>query len=144
MTVRRQLPPVYEWLRRQPPTVVAELPLPIVDRNETVHEDSYMYYSTFHWHRIVNGTSGYFPASYLELLDRMRSFPDAAGLDALRQRGVETIVVHEAFYTPDRYGAVVAWLNEQPGVEAAGRFPGPSPASAFHLSHVASQATVPR
>ena len=94
-TVPRQLPPVYDWLRSEPPTVVAELPLPIVDQPDSVRDDGYMFYSTFHWHPLVNGYSGHYPASFLDLLGRMQHFPSEDGLAALRQRGVETLVVHE-------------------------------------------------
>ena len=32
-----------------------------------------LYHSVCHWQKLVNGTSGFFPPSYLELLDHMRA-----------------------------------------------------------------------
>ena len=55
-------PPLYAWLAAQPRGVVAELPmrasgLPGAD-------PAYSYLSTFHWQPIVNGYSGFYPASH--------------------------------------------------------------------------------
>ena len=50
--------------------VLAELPM------EDLPNFSYMYFSTFHWARLFNGQSGYFPAGYTALVEEMKSFPE--------------------------------------------------------------------
>ena len=53
-----------------------------------------MYYATFHWQMLVNGYSGFFPASYVEFFERMRGFPDARAMNVIDTRGVGYVVVH--------------------------------------------------
>ena len=51
------VPPVYRWLADEPAdTTVLELPADRIDDSFR-----YMYFSTYHWLRIVNGTSGFIP-----------------------------------------------------------------------------------
>ena len=57
----------------------------------------YLYFSTFHWHPIVNGNSGYFPKSYEELIKRELDFPSDSAVEYLRTRGVDYVAVHGAF-----------------------------------------------
>jgi hypothetical protein len=52
--------------------------------------------STFHWQPIVNGYSGFFPASYLDRLSQVRGFPDQRSINQLREDGVRYVVVHLA------------------------------------------------
>jgi hypothetical protein len=67
----------------------------IIEVPMTVGEDqTYMYYSTFHWQTLINGYSGFFPPSYQLLAVIMRGFPDARSLDALRGRGARYAVIH--------------------------------------------------
>jgi hypothetical protein len=85
------------WLRARPTGILLHLPLPQADRMPGA-EARFEFASTFDWHPMVNGYSGFLPAAYLQLLERMRGFPDAASMDALRQRRVRWIVVHEDEY----------------------------------------------
>src|SRR5205807_3089673 len=64
-------PPVYADLLRDrgdsPDAVIVEYPTS--DRpqpNMALHDATYMFYSTAHWQKLLNGYSGFFPASYLE------------------------------------------------------------------------------
>ena len=66
-------PPVYERLQLEPPSVLLELPLKSPD---IYLEPVYMYFSTFHWHKLVNGYSGFSPPSYAKLLKLIATFPD--------------------------------------------------------------------
>ena len=63
----------------------------------------YLYFSTFHWHPIVNGNSGYFPKSYEELTERERDFPSDSAVEYLRTRGVDYVAVHGAFIDPGKF-----------------------------------------
>jgi hypothetical protein len=99
-----------------PPAIYAELlrdkgagpPAIIVDVPMLVGEDQlYMYYSTFHWQRLLNGYSGFFPPSYLRLAGLMHRFPDHASLAALRARGARYAVIHGERLEPAVYRRVI-------------------------------------
>ena len=55
MPTGEDIPPVYHWLAEQEGDfAILELPLPRAPRS--VHKETrYMYYSTYHWKRLVNG-----------------------------------------------------------------------------------------
>ncbi|HXW07749.1 MAG TPA: hypothetical protein VD833_21145 [Vicinamibacterales bacterium] len=111
-------PPVYEALRSDPPSVLLELPLVEPD---TVLEPMYMYHSTFHWQKLINGYSGFSPPSHAEALEMMATFPDEATMAELRARGLNYIVVHGAFYRQlEDFEQVVARLDRRPDVELVG------------------------
>ena len=76
----------------------------------------YLYFSTFHWHPIVNGNSGYFPKSYEELTERERDFPSDAAIEYLRSRGVDYFTVHGAFLDPVQYRTIVDSLATKPDI----------------------------
>jgi hypothetical protein len=112
-------PAVYGALPQRPQTVIVELPLIVPD---IALEPAYMYFSTFHWHRLVNGYSGFSPRSYYQLLKLMATFPDEASL-AERRRGAEFVIVHGAFYRSIRaYEQVVAKMDERPDLARVGTF----------------------
>jgi hypothetical protein len=117
----RLAPPVYKLLATLPPgTVVAELPFGYPN-----WELRYVYYSSVHLHRLVNGYSGGFPKQYLvrsavlmSPLDR----PDRAW-QALVSAGVTHVVVHRAAYPDGQRGAVGGWLEGR-GAKRIGSFLG--------------------
>jgi len=53
-----------------------------------------MYFSIWHWRPMVNGYSGFIPASYDALLAGVATFPDAAALQFLRAAGVTHVAVN--------------------------------------------------
>ena len=55
------IPAVYRWLAVQPPGPVAELPMCGAPGPWCGEESAYMYYSTYHWHPLLNGGGGFFP-----------------------------------------------------------------------------------
>jgi hypothetical protein len=86
-------PPVYKFVAQLPSGVVIEFPVPL--KNAVPGPDArYIYMSTFHWKKLVNGYSGYYPPSYLRRLDGLQSFPDASSLEILRRTGVSYVIVH--------------------------------------------------
>ena len=103
--------PVYDALAAKPDAVLLELPLVIPD---VALEPIYMYFSTWHWHPLVNGYSGFSPPSYHKLLETMATFPDDASVADIRQRGVDYLIVHGAFYRPGDYQTLVARLASRP------------------------------
>jgi hypothetical protein len=66
----------------------------------------WMYWQMRHGRPMVNGYSGFFPASYLKLKRAMRTFPDAGSLEALAEHGV-------------RWAVVPRFVARRPMVEAA-------------------------
>ena len=90
--VPRGAPEIYADLLRDrgdsAPAILFEFPMTPDD------DPTYMYYATFHWQLLVNGYSGFFPASYVEFLTQMASFPDARSLGAIKERGVGYVLVH--------------------------------------------------
>ena len=108
--VRTSLPPLYDQLRSDPSSVLLELPLKTPD---IYLEPVYMYFSIFHWHRLVNGYSGFSPPSYSQLIRLMATFPDKPSIEELRRRDVRFVMVHGAlFEEPDAYAHTIARLEQ--------------------------------
>jgi hypothetical protein len=120
--VWRNPPPVYSRIAGEPSPVLAEFPMPTVPLGY-FFDTRYLYFSTFHWHRLVNGNSGYAPKSYDELVERQRDFPSDRALEDLRRRGVDYVTVHGAFYEPARFREIVAALDERSDVSLVAAAP---------------------
>ena len=108
---------VYGAVARLPDqAAVIELPL-----GEPAFDIRYMYYSTRHWKRLVNGYSGSEPVEYGLLDQNLRDIftrPDYAW-QALRASGATHAIVHESFYADDRGPRDSAWLQANGAVEIA-------------------------
>jgi hypothetical protein len=113
----RQVPDLYRFLRILDRAVVIEMPILDWDLAPV-----YMYWSTQHWHRLVNGYSGFFPPDYAETLDRLQGFPDDRSIERLRRLDVRYIVVHEAFYKPKEHAALLLRLGRREDIAPAGRY----------------------
>jgi hypothetical protein len=114
-------PPVYNALRSEPPSVVLELPLMSPD---IFLEPVYMYFSTFHWHKLVNGYSGFGPPSYARLLSLVQEFPDEASIAELRRREVNLVIVHGAlFERQGDYRRTVTAMDQGRDFELIGVYP---------------------
>ena len=103
-------PPIYASISSEPSAVLAEFPMPTA-RVGYFFDSRYLYFSTFHWHPMVNGNSGYFPKSYQELTERERDFPSDSAVEYLRTRGVDYVAVHGAFIDPDKFRSIVTMLD---------------------------------
>ena len=114
-------PDVYRWLAREPRgTVTVEYPLP---RPEAVPlwDPWYMYFSTMHWQPLLNGYSGHYPRSYIQLLESQRTFPDEASIAVLRARGVKAIIVHrDGYHLLKHYEDAVAGLEARSDIRLMG------------------------
>jgi hypothetical protein len=110
---------VYRWLRDQPAGVVAEFPMPVREPADlTRYEPLFIFESTFHWHPLVNGYSGFWPSEYILLVRRVRDFPSDASIEALRQRGVRYVILHERLYGTEQYAIVAKALAARTDVRA--------------------------
>ena len=118
-----QRAPVYAlWLREQPAGGVLELPAPR-PWEVPLYEPEWSLLARFHRQRLVNGYSGYYPRSYLDLLNSLVHFPDAGSLETLHAHGVRYIVVHEDRYLPVDFLEFDSRLRRAPGITPVGYFP---------------------
>ena len=99
-----------------PDAVVFEWPVTVPSRLDLMYDVEYMYRSTAHWRPLLNGYSGNYPRSYLELLNQMRSFPRPSALGYLRRRGATVLVVHEHWNSRPSYGEVFHQLFSDPEI----------------------------
>lgn len=112
------IPPVYRRLAAFPALVLVEFPMGAMP-----WDVRYMFYSTFHWHRLVNGFSGGVPvrhAADLAALSRMAIDPELAW-SRLMKTGASHAIVHLAAYEGREGLAVADWLRQR-GAREIGRF----------------------
>jgi hypothetical protein len=122
MPLEADAPPVYRVLRDLPAAPVLELPLP-QPSGLPGYDPLFEYWSLAHWRPLVNGYSGYYPPSYLRLLERMRRFPDDRSLRDVQSLGVRYLIVHRHLYDQAaEYWRVMAGLVARPDVRLAGTF----------------------
>lgn len=88
--VWRQPPAIYAALASRPDAVLAEFPV----EQEEVFNLPYMYFSTWHQRPMVNGYSGFIPASYHAIEPQLLAFPAGDGIDTLRRRGVTHVTIN--------------------------------------------------
>jgi len=115
---RGDAPPIYAAVAREPgDTVLAELPLGQPDFDLRA-----MYYSTFHWRKLLNGYSGFLPAHYGALVAALGApAPDGEqAWSALRRAGATAVIVHEAAY-PDDAGTRLSLALRQRGAREVTR-----------------------
>jgi hypothetical protein len=113
----RRPPAVYSYVASLAgSTAIAELPL-----GEPAFDVRYMFYSTHHWRRLVNGYTGGVPREYEALdhaLQDLVTRPERAWT-ALRAAGPTHVIVHEAFFADGRGPRVSHWLRAHGGREIA-------------------------
>ena len=113
-------PDIYRPLTGAQGVVLAEFPLREVSRPDDARAT---YFSTFHWHPIVNGISGHYPLSYIRLLAEARGFPSDASVGYLRGRGVTHVAVHGGFYGERRYREILRRLERRRDLRLLARAP---------------------
>jgi hypothetical protein len=110
-------PDVYRFISKLPESaVVLELPL-----GEPAFDIRYMFYSTTHWRRLVNGYSGGAPADYGFLTEALKDAdtrPDRAW-QALAASAATHVVVHQGAYAGDRGQRLSVWLGGHGATEVA-------------------------
>lgn len=93
------IPGVYALLAHEPdPVVVVEVPF--YPPEAAFENAEYVLNSTAHWRPLMNGYSGYTPATYREYARVFWYFPEPGVVDAMRAAGATHIVLH-----PDRFGS---------------------------------------
>jgi hypothetical protein len=109
------VPPVYRFLQGVDRSVIIEFPI-------GDYEPTFMFWSTYHWHSLVNGYSGYRPEDVVETMASMQTFPDADAIARLVQLNVRYILVHQAFYQPREYADLMSAIVRQPALTPAGHY----------------------
>src|SRR5262245_8439835 len=94
-----EAPPVYRWLAEQPGTF-AILELPYAPEGLLWQNAPYVYWSTVHWHGVVDAYSGFASPDYRSLTRILDGFPDEVSRQALLQRHVLFVIVHHDRYQP--------------------------------------------
>lgn len=100
------IPRIYDRIAQQPDIVIAELPLP-PPRGIFLNAAA-MRNSTRHWKRMLNGYSGFIPASYYNHYEKLGTFPELDAVAALRAFGVTHVVAHRGSLGQTRRAALDA------------------------------------
>jgi len=117
VATRSAAPPVYDAVARLPATtVLLELPL-----GEPAFDVRYMFFSTRHWRRLVNGYSGGAPESYETLTNALvdsATQPDRAWREIAASTATH-VVVHENAYASGEGRRLSDWLRSRGAHEIA-------------------------
>ena len=81
------------YLALRPPAVIVELPLISPYGIWGSLDWLYMYQGLSHFHKMLNGYSGYAPASFYQMRELMSGFPDDRSIAFLRRRRVDYVVI---------------------------------------------------
>ena len=112
VTLPREAPSVYADILRDndanPQATLFEFPVSSQD------DPTYMYYSTFHWQHLANGYSGFFPPSYIFLVNAVQHLPDDQSMRAIKSHGARYLLVHGERLFGGRYADLIAELNRRP------------------------------
>jgi hypothetical protein len=101
------IPNIYRLLEREPGRVViAEQPF--FPRSGIFQNSPYVLASTAHWRPLMNGYSGFTPASYQRYADSFWYFPQDWAIAAMKDAGVTHVVVHTAAFQRDNMDVVPA------------------------------------
>jgi hypothetical protein len=87
------IPAIYSLLADEPGRVVL-VEVPFYPRQLYFANGPYVLNSTAHWRPLMNGYSGYIPASYLEYAHNFWYFPEERAIQAMRKAGATHVIVH--------------------------------------------------
>jgi hypothetical protein len=117
VAIGADVPPLYDYLATLPPSAsILEMPL-----GEPAFDIRYMFYSTRHWRRLVNGYSGGAPQSYGFLSEALKDAltrPEQAWHE-VGSSGATHLVVHEGAFRADFGLRVSAWARAHGAREVA-------------------------
>jgi hypothetical protein len=86
------------YLALKPPAVIVELPLMSPFGIWGSVDWLYMYKGLPHFHKMLNGYSGYAPASFYRMRELMSGFPDDRSIAFLRRSRVDYVVIRAGLY----------------------------------------------
>lgn len=114
LPVGKDIPEVYQWLGGiKGDYAILELPIsPASDVKVMLKQAHYMYYSIYHWKKLVNGYSAYFSPVYDFLrFEAMKEFPSDYAISFLQLIDVRYLIVHSADYSQRE------WQRVKTGIE---------------------------
>ena len=121
-TIFNGIPGIYRLLAEERGrVVVAEQPF--YPRSGSFQNGRYVLASTAHWRPLMNGYSGYIPASYQRYADSFWYFPQDWAIAAMKDAGVTHVVVHTADFARDNMD-VVPLLDKRTDMELLAIGPG--------------------
>ena len=71
----------------------------------------YMYFSAWHWTKMVNGYSGFLPQSYRDFSASIEGFPNGGSVDGLLRHGVTHMSLHCALWSPEECQTLIQKLD---------------------------------
>jgi len=121
VTIPTSMPQAYADVLRDnddnPTTTMFEYPVSAQD------DPTYMYFSTFHWQHLVNGYSGFFPPSYIFLVNAAQNLPDDLSLHAIKSHGTRYLLIHGERLLGSRYDELTAELRRRPELTFVAKSP---------------------
>ena len=108
-----------QWLAASPRGPVLELPW---DEEHPEWGGRYLYWSTLHWHPMVNGWGGFSPVGATALGTTGRHFPVGPTVRELRAAGVRYVVVHLDRVRPRQRQMLTSGEALPPGLRLAADF----------------------
>lgn len=109
------VPPVYQFLNAAERSVIIEFPV-------RDYDTTFMFWSIYHWHRLVNGYSGYTPNDVVDTMALMKTFPDDESVARLAELDVRYVLIHRAFYKPHEYVDLMDRAARRPELISGGRY----------------------
>jgi len=106
----KEAPAIYQQLPDPANQVVLNLPIIAPDVGL---EPIYMYFSTFRWHKLLNGYSGFNPPWYQTLVEHMKTFPDEESMADVHAHDVSIIIVHGAFFKEGDYDDLIDQMDQR-------------------------------
>jgi hypothetical protein len=95
VNVGSERPYIYKWLEQDEETeVLLELPIREMDIQEIFREARRLFYSTYHWKKMINGYASVVPPSRKEIVREMQDFPDRSSIIKLQSLGVDTVILN--------------------------------------------------
>jgi hypothetical protein len=94
-----QVPEVYRWLAKQEGDFpILEFPVQD-DLYDYWKESPYLYFSTYHWKKLINGYSGFSPPATILLHQLVKDFPNKVIIQALQRLRTKYLIIHSDVYS---------------------------------------------
>jgi hypothetical protein len=117
------IPGIYRLLAEEPGRVVlAEQPF--YPRQAAFENAPYVLNSTAHWRPLMNGYSGYTPASYNAYAGAFWFFPEDWAIRAMKDAGVTHVMVHLSAFGPEKAEEIIERLRGRRDMEMLAAGPG--------------------
>ncbi len=114
-------PEEYDWLAaRQDHRAIVELPF--APKQQPWRNAPYVFWSTRHWHPLVNAYSGFAPPSYYRIERILRRFPDDSSRKALLARHVGYVIIHWQRFRSGDFGVDVGRVHASQWLQPVAHF----------------------